>query len=99
MRDISSIIVIRSDQPDAEFISEVNAAVAQGYTTILSSSSEGDWVRFLLAEGRGSGSSDGGSGSSGSDKSEFVIAITGTKTNLLVSIVGNYTLGGVTKDE
>ena len=84
IKNISSIIVVRSERPDEDFIREVNGAVASGYSTVLSSSSDGARVRFLLAENSG-------------DKNEFVIAITGRETNLVVSIVGDYTLGKVTK--
>jgi hypothetical protein len=84
IRNISSIIVVRSERPDEEFSREVSGAVASGYSTVLSSSSDGERVRFLLAE-------------NGGGKNEFVIVITGPDTNLLVSIVGDYTLGKVTR--
>lgn len=85
IRDISSIIVVRSERPDDEFSHEVSVAVATGYSTVLSASTNGEQVRFLLSEraderGR-----------------EFVIFITGKETNLVVSIVGDYTLGKVSK--
>ncbi len=85
IKDISSIIVIRAEKPDKDFSNEVNSAVAQGYTTILSSSTDGEHVRFLLSE------------NAGGRKNEFVIVIFGKETNLLVSIVGNYTLKKVSK--
>jgi hypothetical protein len=84
IKDISSIVVVRATRPDDEFTRDLNRAVAEGYDTVLSSSSDGDRVRFLLAEGP-------------DRKSEFVIAITGETTNILVSIVGDYTLGKVSK--
>jgi hypothetical protein len=84
IKDISSIIVIRSTRPDEEFTRAVNRAVAEGYSTVLSSSSGGEHVRFLLSEDR-------------DRENEFVIAISGDTTNILVSIVGNYTLGKVSK--
>ncbi len=87
IKDISSIIVIRADRPVEEFTREVERAVVEGYSTVLSSNADGERVRFLLSE------ADGGR------HSEFVIVILGPKTNLLVSIVGDYTLGRVTKPE
>ncbi len=83
LKDISSIIVIRSSSPDAEFTREVNDAVSRGYSTVLSSTDGDDRVRFLLSE----------NGGGGGDRKEFVIFITGRSTNLVVSIVGDYTLG------
>jgi hypothetical protein len=82
IKDISSIVVVRATQPDEEFTRDINRAVAEGYETVLSSSSDGNRVRFLLTEET-------------DHKREFVIAIYGETTNVLVSIVGNYTLGGV----
>lgn len=87
IKDIRSIIVVRADGPDREFAREVSEAVATGYDTVLSTSSEGERVRFLLSEG------------ATSRDNEFVIAISGPKTNLVVSIVGDYTLGKVTKTD
>jgi hypothetical protein len=87
IRNISSIIVVRSETPDEEFTREVKRAVTNGYSTVLSSNSDGEQVRFLLSE-----PTDG-------RKNEFVIAITGRETNLIVSIVGDYTLGEINKDK
>ncbi len=87
IKDISSIIVVRAEEPDGEFAREVGRAVETGYSTILSSSTGGERVRFLLSE------NDKGS------NNEFVIVITGKETNLVVSIVGDYTLGKVTRQE
>jgi hypothetical protein len=87
IKDITSIIVVRAEKPDREFAREVSAAVAEGYSTVMSVSSEGQRVRFMLAE------------DATSSDNEFVIAITGPETNLIVSIVGDYTLGKVTKQK
>lgn len=84
VKNITSIIVVRSEERNDKFTREVSEAVSTGYYTVLSSSSDGEKVRFLLSE------SPGGN-------NEFVIVITGRDTNLLVSIVGDYTLGKVTK--
>jgi hypothetical protein len=85
IKNISSIIVIRAEKPVAEFATEVENALTEGYSTVLSSSANGERVRFLLSE------------SDDEHESEFVIVILGKETNLVVSIVGNYTLGKVTK--
>jgi hypothetical protein len=85
IRDIASIVVIRSEHPDANFAREVERAVSEGYSTMLSASSEGEKVRFLLSDSR----YDAGN--------EFVIVILGPETNLLVSIVGDYKLGKVSR--
>jgi hypothetical protein len=85
IRDISSIVVIRSESPDANFAREVERAVSEGYSTMLSASSEGEKVRFLLSDSR----SEAGN--------EFVIVILGPETNLLVSIVGDYKLGKMSR--
>ncbi len=87
IKDIVSIIVIRSDSSDEEFAREAADAVAKGYSTVMSFSSEGERVRFLLSDE-----------ATGSDN-EFVIVIMGKETNLVVSIVGDYKLGKVTKQE
>ncbi len=86
IKDISTIIVVRAHKPDPVFTREVNNAVATGYATVMSASSEGERVRFLLSEKP-----------SAKSKNEFVITISGKKTNLVVSITGNYKLGKVTK--
>ena len=83
LKDISSIVVVNSEAPDEEFSRDVNRALSTGYSTILSSSSDGEMVRFLLSE-----KSEG-------RENEFVITIFGPSTNLVVSIMGNYTLGKV----
>jgi hypothetical protein len=87
IRDISSIVVVRSTWPDADFSREVTRAVADGYSTVMSSSSDGDHVRFLLSD------------DDRRRESEFVIVILGDTTNLLVSIVGDYKLGKVSHPE
>ncbi len=89
LKDISSIIVVRSPRPDSVFTREVSQAVSHGYSTVLSSTDGEDRVRFLLSE---NGGGEGG-------RKEFVIFITGRSTNLVVSIVGDYTLGRVTTPE
>ncbi len=87
INDISAIVVVRSDEPNAEFSRDVNNAVSTGYSTIISTSTDGEQVRFLLSD------NDKGR------KNEFVIVILGSDTNLLVSIVGNYKLKKVSKFE
>ncbi len=87
IKDISSIVVVRATRPDEGFAREVDYAVAEGYSTVLATSSEGERVRFLLSEGAAGG------------ESEFVIAIFGPETNIVVSIVGDYTLGKVSKQQ
>jgi hypothetical protein len=82
--NMSSIVLIRSTTPSEEFTRDVNHAISEGYSPLLSSSSNGDQVRFLLAE-------------NDDNKNEFVIVILGNTTNLLMSIVGDYTLGKVSK--
>lgn len=86
VKEISSIVIVSSDRPDEEFTREVPAAVNAGYSTVLSSSKDGEQVRFLLSEN-----------SDSSGKNEFVIVIFGRETNMMVSITGNYTLGYVSK--
>ena len=88
IKDISTIIVVRAEKPDREFTREVDSAVATGYATVMSVSSGKERVRFLLSEK-----------TSAKRQNEFVIAISGDKTNLVVSITGNYTLGKVTKQK
>ncbi len=86
MNNITAIIIIRSDYRNDEFILDVNRAIeAISYTTVMSSSGGGESTRLLLFENE-------------VDKSEFVIAITGS-SNILMSITGDYTLGKVIKIE
>jgi len=86
MRDVSSIVVVRAERADDGFARDVRgAAAATGYSTVLSQSSDGEQISFLISE-RASGR-----------KNEFVIVILGAKTNMLVSIVGNYTLKRIDK--
>lgn len=87
IKDIKSIIVIRAERADENFAREVADAVAEGYSTVMSASSGGERVRFLLSE------------AAKERENEFVITITGREANLVVSIVGNYTLGKVTRQE
>ncbi len=88
LKDISSIVVVRASRPDEEFTREIDRAVGSGYSTVMSSTDGGDRVRFLLSQNGNNG-----------NRKEFVIVITGRTTNLVVSIVGDYTLGKVTKPE
>ncbi len=101
LRDISSIVVVRSQRPDSVFTREVSEAVSRGYSTVLSSNDGDDRVRFLLSEScdEGEEGSEGREGREGreggksGDRKEFVILITGSRTNMVVSIVGDYTPG------
>lgn len=97
LKDISSIIVVRASRPDDNFTRDVNEAVARGYSTVVSSTDGEDRVRFLLSENPVAAAVAGAG--EGSNRKEFVIAITGVTTNIVVSIVGDYTLGKVTIHE
>jgi len=86
MRDISSIVVVRSERPDEAFARDVReAAASTGYSTVLSQSAEGQQISFLVSEG--------GRGR----RSEFVIVVLGADNNILVSIVGDYKLKQIDK--
>jgi hypothetical protein len=88
MKDISAIVVVSAEKPDAEFERDARAAAAStGYTTVLSQSSRGQQVSFLVSEnGRGR-------------RNEFVIIILGNDTNMLLSLVGDYKLTQIDKTE
>lgn len=92
VKDISSITIVSSDGPDDEFSRDVKSAVQRGgYSTVMSSSSDGERIEFLL--------SDVPPGGDGKKRNEFVITILGRDENLIVSIVGNYSLGKVAKTD
>jgi len=86
MRDISSIVAVRAERADAEFARDVRAAAtATGYATVLSQSSDGEQISFLVSD------------HAGGRRNEFVIVVLGRETNMLVSIVGDYTLKQINK--
>jgi hypothetical protein len=91
MDNISSLIVITSEEPSEEFRSDVRSAIALGnYSTLMSVSEDGQTIKFLLSAVESDG--DGASG-----KNEFVMMIFDEDEDTLISIVGNYKVKQVSK--
>jgi hypothetical protein len=91
MDNISSVIVISSEQPCEEFRADVRSAIALGkYSTLMSVSSDGESIKFLLAPAESDGKSKVG-------RDEFVMMILNENQDVLISIVGNYKVKKVSK--
>jgi hypothetical protein len=91
MDNISSLIVISSDEPSEEFRADVRSAIAlDSYSTLMTVSEDGQTIKFLLSSAE--------SGARGrSDKNEFVMMIFAEDEDTLVSIIGNYKVKQVSK--
>jgi hypothetical protein len=93
MDNISSLIVISSNEPNEEFRADVRSAIARGnYSTLMTVSENGQSIKFLLSSAENGGKSK-------QDKNEFVMMIFAEDQDTLVSIIGNYKVKQVSKIE